>query len=278
MQTVSSISLAGGQGKTTMVLFVARLIAAKGHTVLAVDADPQSSLTTFLGFTVEPDSPTLLEVLKKQVDTKDGIYETRYDNLFLIPSDDALDTVQDYLAGSGTGALTLGRRLKSVAKLFDYCLIDAPPQRSQISLTVIGASDGLMIPVEASVKGLQSLIRTLELINELKEEDETFGGRVLGVVPFRDRWVGLRRTTESESNIESMKQITTQWFEEDLVLPSIRESEKFKQAINRGLTLHEMGQEDLAYPIEVLVDKIYSLDGKHDKSWHSFADYIQVAP
>ncbi len=111
-----------------------------------------------------------------------------------------------------------------------------------ISLTVIGASDGLMIPVEASVKGLQSLIRTLELINELNEEDETFGGRVLGVVPFRDRWVGLRRTTESESNIESMKQITSQWFEEDLVLPSIRESEKFKQAINRGLTLHEMGQ------------------------------------
>jgi len=266
MQTVSSISLAGGQGKTTMVLFVARLLAAKGHTVLAIDADPQSSLTTFLGFTVEPDSPTLLEVLKKQVDTKDGIYETRYDNLFLIPSDDALDTVQDYLAGSGTGALTLGRRLKSVAKLFNYCVIDAPPQRSQISLTVIGASDGLMIPVEASVKGLQSLIRSLELINELKEEDETFGGRVLGVVPFRDRWVGLRRTTESESNIESMKQITTQWFEEDLVLPSIRESEKFKQAINRGLTLHEMGQEDLAYPIEVLVDKIYSLEGKHDKS------------
>ena len=132
MQTVSSISLAGGQGKTTMVLFVARLIAAKGHTVLAIDADPQSSLTTFLGFTVEPDSPTLLEVLKKQVDTKDGIYETRYDNLFLIPSDDALDTVQDYLAGSGTGALTLGRRLKSVAKLFNYCLIDAPPQRSAV--------------------------------------------------------------------------------------------------------------------------------------------------
>jgi chromosome partitioning protein len=43
-----------------------------------------------------------------------------------------------------------------------------------------------MIPVEASVKGLQSLIRTLELINELKKEDETFGGRVLGVVPFRE--------------------------------------------------------------------------------------------
>jgi chromosome partitioning protein len=260
MQTVSSVSLAGGQGKTTIVLFIARWLASCGHTVLVIDADPQSSLTTFLGFTVKPDHPTLLEVLKNQVSAKDGIYETRQDNLFLIPSDDALDTVQDYLAASGTGAFTLKRRLKSISKLFDYCVIDAPPQRSQICLTVIGASDALMIPVETSVKGLQSLIRTLELIGELKDESDAFEGSILGVIPFRDRWVGLRRTTESESNIESMKQITTQSLGEDLVLASIRESEKFKQAINRGLTLQEMGHADLAYPIEVLVEKIRKLE------------------
>jgi len=260
MQTVSSVSLAGGQGKTTVVLFVARLLAQQGHTVLVIDADPQSSLTTFLRHQVEPDSPTLLEVLKKQVSTEDGIYKTRYDNLFLIPSDDALDTVQDYLAGSGAGAFTLKRRLASVAKLFDYCIVDAPPQRSQICLTVIGASNALMLPIETSVKGLQSLIRTLELISELRDDQEAFDGKILGVIPFRDRWVGLRRTTESESNIESMKQITQEWFNEDLVLPSVRESEKFKQAINRGQTLHEMGQSELAYPVEVLVDKITQLN------------------
>lgn len=261
MQTISSISLAGGQGKTTVVLFLARFLAQRGHTVLVIDADPQSSLTTFLGFQVEPDSPTLLEVLKREVNASDGIYETKYPNLFLIPSDDALDKVQDYLAGSGTGALTLKRRLKTVESLFQYCIVDAPPQRSQICLTVIGASDGLVIPVEVSVKGLQSLIRTLELIGELKQEDEEFGGQILGIVPFRDRWVGLRRTNESQSNIESMQQITTDWFGEDLVLPSIRESEKFKQAINKGLTLHEMGQKDLAYPIEVLATTIENLEG-----------------
>jgi len=116
-----------------------------------------------------------------------------------------------------------------------------------------------MLPVEASVKGLQSLIRTLELINELQEDQEAFDGTLLGVIPFRDRWVGLRRTTESESNIESMRQITQEWFNKDFVLPSIRESEKFKQAINRGKTLHEMGQGELAYPIEVLVEKIAKL-------------------
>lgn len=259
MQTFSAISLAGGQGKSTTILFAARLLARQGKTVLLVDADPQSSLTTFLGFGVEPESPTLLEVLKKQVNTKDGIYPTQYDNLFLIPSDDALDSVQDYLASSGTGALTLRRRLASVAQLFDYCLVDAPPQRSQICLTVIGASNGIVIPVEASVKGLQSLLRTLELLFELKEEDPDFGGEVLGILPFRDRWVGLRRTNESQSNIESMQTISQQWLEGDLILPSIRESEKYKQAINKGTTLYEMGYDDLAYPLEVLIEKIEQL-------------------
>ena len=79
------------------------------------------------------------------------------------------------------------------------------------------------------------------------------------MIPFRDRWVGRQRTKESQSNIESMEQITQEWFSKNLVLPSIRESEKFKQAINQGKTLHEMSQSDLAYPIEVLAEKINQL-------------------
>lgn len=260
MKIVSSISLAGGQGKTTVTLFVSRFLADQGYKVLVVDADPQSSLTTFLGHQVQPDEPTLLEVLKKQVEPTDGIYETAYQNLYLLPSDDALDSVQDYLASSGTGAFTLKRRLGSLKKIFDYCIIDAPPQRSQISLTVIGASDGIVIPVEVSVKGLQSLIRTSELISDLTDEQEAFDGDILGILPFRDRWVGLNRTTESESNIQSMVDIAKRWLGVNLVLPSIRESEQYKKAINQRKTLHEMDQANLAFPIEKLVDKITELN------------------
>ena len=261
MITFSSISLAGGQGKSTTILFLARYLASSGANVLVIDADPQSSLTTFLGFQVEPDSPTLLEVLKKHegVETKDGIYPTNYDHLYLIPSDDALDNVQDYLSSSGRGALTLGKRLKSVSSLFDYCLIDSPPQRSQITLTCIGASNGMVIPVEVSVKGLKSLIRTFELINELKDDDRDFGGSIVGVLPFRDRWVGLRRTKESQHNLEAMTNLSVEFLNQNLLLPSIRESEKYKQAMNQGLTLHQMNRDDLAYPIEILAERIQHL-------------------
>ena len=84
-------------------------------------------------------------------------------NLWLIPADDALDKAQEFLSGSGMSAVLLGKRIKTVDELFQYCIIDAPPQRSQLSLTTIGAADYVIVPAEASPKGVNSLLQTLEL-------------------------------------------------------------------------------------------------------------------
>ena len=255
MSILSAISLCGGQGKTTIILMLAKLLASRGKRVLAIDADPQSSLTTFLRFRVELESPTLLEVLKKEVETVEGIYETGVENLYLIPSDNGLTTVEDYLARSGSGISTLRKRLRGVEKAFDAILIDPPPQRSQICLTVIGASQKLAIPAEASVKGLQSLARTIELLRELREDDEDLG-EILGVVPFRDRWVGRNRTRESQENIDLMGSVAGEHLGPESMLPTIRESEIFKRAINKGKTPYELGDADLMYPLEYIAERI----------------------
>jgi len=213
-----------------------------------IDADPQSSLTFYLGHEVQPNQPTLLEVLKKQVRVEDGIYETG-DNLWLIPSDDALDNAQDFLSGSGMGAVVLGKRLKEVADLFSVCIIDAPPQRSQICLTTIGAANFVLIPAEASSKGLNSLIRTLELIKELQEMD-AFTGSVLGILPFRDRWTGRTQAHQSRRSIEGMREVAGGI----PILPSILESEQYKKAIDQGKTLPEVGYTQLEYPFQQIIE------------------------
>ena len=64
MKTCACISLSGGQGKTTTILFLSMLLAQKGKRVLAIDADPQANLTFFLGHDSSSDKPTLLEVLR----------------------------------------------------------------------------------------------------------------------------------------------------------------------------------------------------------------------
>ena len=215
-----------------------------------IDADPQSSLTFYLGHEVQPQQPTLLEVLKKQVAVEDGIYEVS-DNLWLIPSDDALDKAQDFLSSSGMGAVVLRKRLQSVADLFSFCIIDAPPQRSQICLTTVGAADRVIIPAEASSKGLGSLIRTLELIGELQEID-AFTGSILGILPFRDRWTGRTQTQQSRKSLEGMAAVAG----ELSILPSILESEQYKKAIDLGKALSDLGHSELEYPFQELIKRL----------------------
>jgi len=246
--TLACVSLSGGQGKTTTSIFLGRALALCGHRVLMIDADPQSSLTFYLGHEVQPNQPTLLEVLKKQVRIEDGIYEAG-ENLWLIPSDEALENAQDFLSGSGMGAVVLGKRLKEVADLFSVCIIDAPPQRSQICLTTIGAANLVLIPAEASSKGLNSLIRTLELVKELQEMD-AFTGSVLGILPFRDRWTGRTQAHQSRKSIEGMREVARGI----PILPSILESEQYKKAIDQGKTLPEVGYTQLEYPFQQIIE------------------------
>lgn len=247
MLTLTCASLSGGQGKTTTSILLAKQLQRLGYRVLMVDADPQSSLTFYLGHEVEPNQPTLLEVLKREVGVEDGIYETA-SHLWLMPADDALDGIQDFLASSGMGAVTLKKRLKEVENLFEVCIVDPPPQRSQLCLTAVGAAAGVIVPAESSSKGVNSLLRTLELIRELEAVD-AFTGTVVGILPFRDRWLGRTQTQQSRRSLELMQEIA----EGIPLLPSIVESEQYKKAIDQGTTLADLNRPELEYPFEQIV-------------------------
>jgi chromosome partitioning protein len=254
MLTIVVSSLSGGQGKTTTSMLLGRLLSSRGFATLLIDADPQHNLTDWCGFELQPNSPTLLEGLKANVKIEDCIYPLEENqNLFIIPSDDQLDSVQDYLSGSGVGAMLLKKRLGPIRNAFKFTIIDAPPQRSQLCLTVIGSGDLVVIPAEASVKGYGSLVRTLDLIQSLTDVGAT-QAQIIGVIPFRDRWFGVTQSNESRLAVSSMKDEVGS----NLMIPSIRESERYKQAINQRKTLTELGYPDLEYPIEYLIKNIES--------------------
>jgi len=251
MQTCACVSLAGGQGKTTTTFFLSLLLASIGKKILAVDCDPQANLTFYLNHEVLSNQPTLLEVLTGTVGTEDGIYATAKENLFLIPADKSLFKVSDYLSSSGAGAFILKIRLQQVKSLFDYVLIDVQPSRSQLCLSAVGAANFILIPAEAATKGVNSLIDTLEFLSE-QSKLMAFDGKVLGIIPFRDRWVGNSQTKESKENILAMKE-----FAPDLpILPSILESEQYKKALRNGQLLSEIGHLDLQYPFEKIIEEL----------------------
>ena len=251
MRSCACISLSGGQGKTTTAFFLALLLARHGQKVLVIDADPQANLTFYLGQDVADDEPTLLEVLTKQVEPVDGIYPTEHQGLFVMPADTSLFKVSEYLSSSGAGAFVLRQRLQTIAPLFDFVVIDVQPSRSQLCLTAAGAADLVWIPVETATKGVNSLMDTLNFLDE-QAEFQAFTGEIAGIMPFRDRWVGRSQTNESRESVVAMKELAG-----DIpILPSIRESEQFKRAIRQGKLLEDINQAELQYPFEVMEEML----------------------
>jgi chromosome partitioning protein len=258
MQTIVSVSLSGGQGKSTLIYFLARLLANQGYKTLVIDLDPQHNISTFLRAFLEKDEASVFEFLKGET-LIESIYPVKgSDFLQIIPADDGLEFANDFLAASGMGVIRLRNRLKQLAQTqldFDFCLVDTPPQKSQLCMTGIGASDYYLIPAEPEVKGVLSLDRTLSAVDEIVASG-IVQTQLLGVLPFRDKWFGFNRSTESTAAIKQMSKLVSG----DLILPSFRESTIAKRAIAHNATLSDLGKPDLAYPFEQLLAKLESIN------------------
>lgn len=256
MLTITSTSLSGGQGKTTLVYFLAKKLALLGYRVLAIDLDPQANLSTYFRVILEPDDFSCLEFLKGNFERpQDCIYPVAsYSNLYLIPADDGLEEANNYLSSSGFGAIRLKNQIKQVKSNFDFCLIDTPPQKSQLCQTGIGAADYCCLPVEVKSKGVISLQRTIEAI-ELLKESGIVAASLLAVLPFRDRWVGFSRTSEGQKAFSQIEKIV----DKDLLLPPWRESVKTEKAVNQGVVLEDLEEKELSYPFDILIQRLEAL-------------------
>ncbi|MEV6690351.1 AAA family ATPase [Micromonospora sp. NPDC051196] len=207
MHVVSVINYKGGVGKTTVTANLSAELAWRGYSVLAIDLDPQASLTFSL---YQPDyweqhlasaktikcwfdsfqsesTPTQLSDLATSPDRVNQQLGSNGGRLDLIASHLGLINVDLELAADLGGSslrqsklkyLRVHRRLleglsESAFSDYDVVLIDCPPNFNIVTKTAIVASDGILIPAKAdylSTLGIDYLIRNLtELLTDYNE-------------------------------------------------------------------------------------------------------------
>jgi chromosome partitioning protein len=203
LQVVSSVTFKGGSGKTTSCVHLAQRFALKGYRVLAIDMDPQASLSTMMGlrrdFDLEEEG-TIYDALRheypedkeagtpaiERVPLSKVARPTYFPNLDLAPSGSILQEFE-----AETPAFMLKKKVKlepfytrlataiaGVEHKYDLVFIDCPPHLGYLTLASLCASTSILVPVVPNMIDVASLKQFLRMastfLNTLNGEGEVF--------------------------------------------------------------------------------------------------------
>lgn len=189
LQVISVVNFKGGSGKTTTTAHLAQYLALTGHRVLAIDLDPQASLTALHGVQPELDkNPSLFEALRyddQRGSIKDIIQATNFPGLDIVPANLEL---QEYeyetplaAANSHEGRLfftRISKALKEVDDQYDVVVIDCPPQLGYLTLTALTASTAVLITVHPQMLDIMSMSQFLLMLGGILQSIKGAGAQV----------------------------------------------------------------------------------------------------
>lgn len=175
---VSVANQKGGVAKTTSVFNIGVELARRGKKVLMVDFDAQASLTICAGLEPYEHERNIVSVIRDGTDVSECVVPLK-DNLYIVTSDIALAAQEMALVVRTMRELVLQKALEKVKDMYDYILIDCPPQLSILTINALSASDRILIPCKTdylSYRGLEQLNDTVEVVrNEVNRKLEVLG-------------------------------------------------------------------------------------------------------
>ena len=183
---IAVVNQKGGVGKTATAANLAWGLVARGHTCLAVDLDPQGSLTISFGY--DPDKLAGQTIYEGMVLSPDHPKHRRLQPLLveltsvaLIPANLDLAAAELELNTQYQREFALKRVLAPFHETFEFILVDCPPTLGILAINALAASDAVLIPVGTnylSLRGLQLLLRSIHMTQQQINPDL----QILGIV------------------------------------------------------------------------------------------------
>ncbi|WP_195822630.1 plasmid partitioning protein RepA [Roseobacter sp. MH60115] len=180
LQVIGVMNFKGGSGKTTTSAHLAQRLALDGYRVLAIDLDPQASLTALHGVQPEfdlEDGGTLYDAIR--YDDPDPIRsvirKTYIPNLDLIPGNLELmefehDTPRALAQGNaGLFFFRVKEALTQVEMDYDVVVIDCPPQLGFLTMSALSAATGVLVTIHPEMLDVMSMSQFLRMTADLMD-------------------------------------------------------------------------------------------------------------
>lgn len=297
MRTIAIHTSKGGVGKTTLTVNISYELAQRGHKVLVIDLDDQANSSLYLGVNKadEFDKAKSLDEVNKilrsfsqrkeiidflqddfdsvdfdykkyivgdspfnefvsrsgsngKIDVLPGSYRTKED-----------EQLTKTAGGGGIKETRLNRALQKseIASIYDYVIIDTPPNRTMVGANGLYAARYLVIPSQMeyfSVFGATSVITNIKKTVQVDTDGQR--GQILGIVPTM---------TDSSKVSKLSKQLLQQMLRSEVeILPEIKRTTYFATAVKDRLPISAFAERKpkeggpAAMQLSVLTDRLIS--------------------
>lgn len=193
LQVICVANFKGGSAKTTSATHLCQYLAIQGLRVLAIDLDPQASLSSMFGLQPELDleqNSTLYAAIRydeDRVPLSSVIRKTYFHNLDLIPANLELmeyehQTPTAISSGAASGDeiffRSIHNAIQGVADDYDVVVFDAPPQLGYLTLGALFAATGVLVTVHPAMLDVSSMNQFLNMLADLMQVIEDSGGQM----------------------------------------------------------------------------------------------------
>jgi chromosome partitioning protein len=160
----------GGVGKTTTAVNLVASLATAEKKTLLVDADPQGNATSGVGLDKETVEFSLYDVLSGERTVSDSICSSvNFSFLDVLPATQDLVGAEIELVNKRGREVVMKKALDEVDDLYDFILIDCPPSLGLLTLNMLVASDGALIPIQCEYYALEGLSQLLNTITQVQQ-------------------------------------------------------------------------------------------------------------
>lgn len=251
LQIISIANFKGGSAKTTTAAHLSHFLALNGYRVLAIDLDPQASLSSMFGCQPEmevAENETIFAALRYdggRRPIRDIIRKTYFTGIDLIPGNiEVMEYEHDtprFLATKATpeGSLFFERLRLAIEEIeddYDIVILDTPPSLGFLTLGAFYAATGLIVTVHPAMLDVMSMSQFLLMLNDV-------------IATIRREGVYLRQDffhyliTRHDPNDQPQAQIVSMLrhlFASDVLAPTAIESTAIESAGLAKRTLYEL--------------------------------------